>query len=92
MGLIYQFSTDINDHDHVKAFESSIMLRSYGLPAIFWLYLILGLMALSLLTIAVWPSVMKILESKQMIDQIIGLGLLITIFFIVTTFITFFFL
>jgi hypothetical protein len=91
MGLMYQFTSDIEDTDHAAERDSSITLRSYGLPPIFWGYLAACLMAIGALTLAVWPSVMKIIQSSEMIDKAIGFGLIFTVFSISITSISFFF-
>ncbi len=91
MGLLYHFPTDKSDTEHVNVNNTTLTLRSYGLPPIFWVYLIATLSAVFFLTFAVWPSVMKILESKELIDQFIGLGLLFTVFGSSLSFIALFF-
>jgi hypothetical protein len=91
MGLMYQFTSDIEDFDHVAEHDTSITLRTYGLPPIFWGYLAACLLAIGSLTLAVWPSVMKIIKSKELIDLLIGYGLIFTVFSVSLIFITLFF-
>ncbi len=80
MGLIYLFPTKDDDPDHIVVTKDSLLLRSYGLPPIFWFYLIAILTIFSFLVLNVWNPAQKMLKIGAGIDIVIAYSLLVLIF------------
>ncbi len=80
MGLMYLFPTKDSDPDHIISKDNSLILRSYGLPPIFWFYLLAILTIFSFLVLNVWGPLQKMLRIGEGLDILIAYSLLILIF------------
>ena len=61
MGLLYLFPIQEDEGDHVSIKDSSLLLKSYGLPYLFWGYLLAGLTTLGIITLAIRGPLKKML-------------------------------
>lgn len=95
MGLLYLFPDHADDPDHVIAVEvngqRSITVRTYGLPPLFWGYLVAILMVLSLMVLAVIEPLKKLLSYPDTFNQLIGYGLIAFLVFSVLTLLSLYF-
>ena len=91
MGLLYLYPQDLEDPDHIIKNADSVTLRTYGLPPIFWLYLLGTLTLLGLLSFSVSGPVIKILELGDPIGAVIAYSLIFFLLVTVTTLVGFFF-
>ncbi len=80
MGLMYLFPSGVDDPDHMISTSDSLKLRSYGLPPIFWFYLLAILTVFSFLVLNVWNPLQKMLKIGQGLDVLIAYSLLGLIF------------
>ncbi len=76
MGLLYQFPNSKNETDYVEYQSSpaSIIIKSYGLPYIFWFYAIGILATLFLLALTIWPSITTLYQYDDVSAKIIALA------------------
>ncbi|MGK0367776.1 MAG: phosphate/sulfate permease [Thermoproteota archaeon] len=91
MGLLYQFPSDELDQDHVKKSENSILLRSYGLPPLFWAYGAAILIVYTLIVIGTYNPLIKLMSYPDQMNQIIGVLLITFLVTLLFSFISFFF-
>lgn len=68
MGLLFVFPTDKNLR------EEGLVLRSYPLPPLFWIYLLAVLSCLVLLLWASWSPLVKMLHSSDPLNGTLALG------------------
>jgi hypothetical protein len=77
MGLLYLFPDRINDENHVRYTEhedgkvTSIELKTYGLPGIFWFYAIASLTVFLMLGLAVKSPLEKLLTYPNTVNFLI---------------------
>ena len=91
MGLLYQFPISTEETEYVELSEGSIILKSYGLPLIFWGYAIAIIVALIGMGIGIYGPVSKILSSNDLIDLLIGYSISSLLIFMPIILIGFFF-
>lgn len=75
MGLMYLFPTEAGDPDHIIEQGEDITLRSYGLPPIFWLYLLGILTMFTLISAGAYGPLSKLLSYQDFLSQLIGYAL-----------------
>jgi hypothetical protein len=87
MGLLYVFPDRADDLEHVSIKfhgpsqkAQSMKVTSYGLPTIFWFYALTSLTMLGLLTLSVYPSMVKLLNYPDTLNQLLVYSLAILIF------------
>ena len=68
MGLLYLFPVHEDEEDHVSIKDSSLLLKSYGLPYLFWGYLLIGLITLGIMSLAIKAPLKKMLLSKDSLN------------------------
>ena len=68
MGLLYPFPVDSDETDHVISGNHTLLLKSYGLPYLFWGYLLGGLSVIALLSVLSWPLLTKMLSSQDSLN------------------------
>jgi hypothetical protein len=71
MGLLYQFPTDIDDKEHIIKQVDTTIIRSYGLPPIFWFYLIAVLIIYSMMALGISDPLSKLMMQDNWIDKLI---------------------
>lgn len=91
MGLIYQLPISEEEKDFLVLNEDSLILKSYGLPPIFWLYLLAGLIFFSFLLLGAWGPV-KTMISQGGLNSSLAWSLIVFLALIPMISLSFFFL
>lgn len=82
MGLLYPFPATEEEVDRIDQTESSITLKTYGLPMIFWGYLAAFLVVLGAMVLAIRGPLMTMLSSEDAINRLIAYVVLATLILI----------
>lgn len=82
MGLLYPFPATEEEVDRIDQTESSITLKTYGLPIIFWGYLAAFLVVLGAMVLAIKAPLMTMLMSEDQINRMIAYVVLATLIII----------
>ena len=73
MGLLYQFPAEENPLDDcVKITQGKLTLVNYGLPYLFWFYFAAFLVLLLPMYLAVATPAQKLMQTRQLFDQLLG--------------------
>ena len=91
MGLLYLFPDNENDELYAKASSKGLFLSTYGLPGIFWIYMLMAFVTLGFLTLAIWSSLIKVLQGADVINFWIGTAVALLIGFLPIITLGFFF-
>lgn len=75
MGLLYPFPVHTDEKDFVHVDATSVTLKTYGLPYIFWGYAAASLSVLFFLWLAVRAPLAKLLELGDATDAVLIYGL-----------------
>ncbi len=92
MGLLYPYPIDDKDQDHVKFPDNGIELSTYGLPYIFWAYLLGYLLLVGFLSFAIYEPANKLMSTPDPINKFIVYSLWGTVFGVTLGFLSLFFL
>lgn len=92
MGLLYPFPIQADEVDHVVVKDSSLLLKSYGPPYLFWGYLLAGLATLGLMTLAISGPLKKMLFSEDSLNSFLAILTLLTLVITALGFISLFFI
>jgi hypothetical protein len=77
MGLLFQMPVEKNElDDRAIIKEDEIILRSYGLPMVFWGYLAALLAVIFFMILAIKGPLMAVLTGEDRLNQVIGLAVL----------------
>ena len=76
MGLLYLFPENTDDKLYATEKDGGLFISTYGLPPIFWFYLLAALLTLGFLSLAVWSPLMSVLKGDDQINFFIGVCLL----------------
>ena len=82
MGLLYPFPVEQSGcevDDHVTIHNSTLSLRTYGLPYLFWGYLLCLLTTIGLVALISWEPLKKMLLSQDPLNSFIAWTTLITL-------------
>lgn len=83
MGLMYIFPVNKNEIDHVEIkADQTIILKTYGLPFIFWGYLAASLIVVASMWMASKSSLEKLLSYQD--TSLVALGLLVKYTLLIT--------
>ncbi len=91
MGLMIQFPVSTEEADRIELNNNSISLKSYGLPLIFWGYLLAILTVVFAMALAVKGPIVRLYETGDTINQAIVIGASLTMFLIPAVMLCFFF-
>ena len=93
MGLLYQLPVEQDPtDDRVEIAENkNLILKSYGLPMIFWGYLAAILVVIIFMYLAIQHPIHKLISTGDILNILIGRAVQLTIFGIPLTLIGFFF-
>jgi hypothetical protein len=72
MGLLFVLPTTEQEVDRIDVESDSITLKSYGLPLIFWGYLLAILSVIFIMYIAVRGPLNKLIQMQDTINQVLG--------------------
>lgn len=76
MGLLYVFPVSLDEVGFADKKENQLILKTYGLPYIFWIYALAILIALIFLFIAGLEPVLKYIQIGDELDALLGYSLL----------------
>jgi hypothetical protein len=94
MGLIYLFPVDLNEQDHVEVVphEQKLVLRSYGLPSLFWIYFLLGiLLVIFPMIFLARPLLQRLIMGEDSLNIFIGQLTALTLIMVPVGLLVFFF-
>jgi hypothetical protein len=92
MGLLFQIPVEENiQDDHVQIKDSTLTLKSYGLPYIFWGYLAAALTVIIFMYLAIRTPIEKLILTKDPLNVLLGWIVALTLFGIPTVLISFYF-
>ncbi len=94
MGLLYPFpiSSDETDHVSINSEHKTLTVKSYGLPYIFWIYLLAFLTVVGFLFVAIKTPLMSLWKIEDSINQALVMAVFLTLFGTIFGFITLFFI
>ena len=92
MGLLYPFPVSKDETDHVIEKDNTLILKSYGLPYIFWGYLLGLIILITFMMIGIYEPASKLLKTRDLINLILVYGMYITLFGTILGFLTLFFI
>ena len=90
MGLLYVMPASEEEVDRIEKNQDQITLKSYGLPLVFWGYFLAILTTVSLLFLAAYNPIIKIMSGEDQINKLIALCVIL-IFILTPTFLLIFF-
>jgi hypothetical protein len=76
MGLLYVFPVSMDETGFAEKKDNKIILKTYGLPYIFWIYAFAIIIALIFLFIAGRGPVLKYIQIGDDLDALLGYSLL----------------
>lgn len=76
MGLLYVFPVSEEETDFVLKQDGKRVLKTYGLPYIFWLYAFCSVMVIFFMFLAIKAPVLKLVELGDETDATLGYSLL----------------
>lgn len=76
MGLIYVFPVSSEEEDFVVRKDEKLILKSYGLPYIFWVYAFCIIFIVGLMFFAIKDPVLKLVSLGDTTDAYLGYSLL----------------
>jgi hypothetical protein len=76
MGLMYPFPVGSDETDFVSHGQDKLVLKTYGLPYIFWIYAFCSTAVVFFMFLAIKAPVMKLVEVGDQTDATLGYGLL----------------
>ncbi len=79
MGLMYVFPVARDEEDFVIEKDQTLILKTYGLPYIFWIYALCIVAVISFMFLAIQAPILKLIELGDSTDATLGYGLLGTI-------------
>jgi hypothetical protein len=91
MGLMYVFPVSEEETDFVIKKDSTLTLKTYGLPYIFWFYAFCSVTVVFFMFLAVKEPVLKLIELGDDTDALLGYSLLTFIGLIPVLILSFFF-
>ncbi len=91
MGLLYPFPVSEEEKDHVIKASDSLTLKSYGLPYIFWIYLLCILAVIFFLFLAVKNPLGQIYAGDDQINKYIATALIVLLIAVPLVLVSFFF-
>lgn len=76
MGLMYVFPVSEEETDFVVRKDHTLILKTYGLPYIFWIYAICAVIVVFFMFLAIKEPVLKLISLGEETDASLGYGLL----------------
>lgn len=74
MGLLFQTPVELNElDDRIKIKEETLILKTYGLPMVFWGYLAALFVVLFFMILAIKDPLIKVLTGEDTINKVIGI-------------------
>ena len=82
MGLLYQMPVSEIEADRVEINQQTLLVKSYGLPLIFWGYLLAILSVIFIMFVAIKDPISKVISGEDAINRFLGYGVSATLIFI----------
>lgn len=76
MGLLYVFPVGEDEADFVSKSENALVLKTYGLPYIFWFYALCSIAVVFFMFLAIKEPVLKLIQLGDETDATLGYSLL----------------
>lgn len=76
MGLMYVFPVGEDETDFVSKKDGSLVLKTYGLPYIFWFYALCSIIVIFFMFLAIKEPVLKLVSLGDETDATLGYSLL----------------
>lgn len=76
MGLLYVFPVSDSETDFVVQHDKKLILKSYGLPYIFWLYALCVITVVAFMFLAIKDPVLKLISLGDETDAYLGYSFL----------------
>jgi hypothetical protein len=76
MGLLYVFPVSTEEADFVEQKDRSLVLKTYGLPYIFWFYAVCIVAVIFFMFLAIKEPVLKLVQLGDDVDSLLGHSLL----------------
>lgn len=76
MGLLYAFPVSREEEDFALVKDGKLILKTYGLPYIFWFYAFSCILVVGFMFLAIKGPVLKLIELGDDTDALLGYGLL----------------
>lgn len=91
MGLLYQFPATEAEQDRIEYKDKMIVLKSYGLPLIFWGYMLAILSVIFIMIVAIKEPLLKMMTMDDPLNRYLALIVLATLIATPLSLVTFFF-
>ncbi len=76
MGLLYVFPVSAEETDFVVKKDDQLILKTYGLPYIFWIYAICAVLVVFFMFLAIKDPIFKLVSLGDETDAMLGYSLL----------------
>ena len=76
MGLLYVFPVSEDETDFVVKKDDTLILKTYGLPYIFWIYALCAVLVVFFMFLAIKEPVLKLISLGEETDATLGYSLL----------------
>ena len=76
MGLLYVFPVSEEETDFVIKKDDQLILKTYGLPYIFWIYAICAVLVVFFMFLAIKEPILKLISLGDETDALLGYSLL----------------
>lgn len=76
MGLLYVFPVSEEETDFVVKKDDTLILKTYGLPYIFWIYALCAVLVVFFMFLAIKEPVLKLISLGEETDASLGYALL----------------
>src|SRR5690606_41517625 len=74
MGLLYLLPISLDEFQHAKEKDGGILLKTYGLPLIFWFYLLCIWLVVGIMALVVYRPLELLYQTNEQLNQIISIG------------------
>jgi hypothetical protein len=74
MGLLYVMPIELKETDRVEKLEDGIVLKSYGLPLLFWGYLAGIIVIISAMGLAIKDPLITLYQTGDQLNQLLALA------------------
>jgi hypothetical protein len=91
MGLLYAFPVSRDEEDFAVVKDEKLILKTYGLPYIFWVYAFSCILVVGFMFLAIKSPVLKLIELGDDTDALLGYGLLSFVGLLPVVILSFFF-
>lgn len=91
MGLLYVFPVSLEETDFAEKKHNDLVLKTYGLPYIFWIYAFCSVAVVFFMFLAIKAPVLKLVELGDDVDATLGYSLLTFIGLVPVMIFSFFF-